>query len=326
MENYSHLSEKDRWEFYKLRQSGIGMTSIARQMNRHRSTLYRELKRNQQRGSRYLPGVAQKEAENKQHKPRQSKIDRHKTLQSYIKEKLKAGWSPEQIAGRLKRKKSKYSICHETIYRYIYRHQTKQWYHYLRYKNPRRYKHYARRKTNCIYGEKRLITQRSAQINSRYQWGHWEGDSVEFSNSKQSMITTLLERKSRFIIMIKNVTKRSEVVMNNMFNALQGLPSKLCRSVTCDQGGEFAAYKILENNQFCHVYYCHTHSPWEKGSNENTNGRLRRFLPRETNIHQVDQTLLDNIANLMNSTPRKCLGYKTPQEILQVQIHSLSLS
>jgi len=215
MWNYSHLSEKDRWEFYELYRSGVGMSEIARRLGKHRSTLYRELRRNRSQEG-YVPGLAHHLAHSRQSAQRRSKIARYRTLRAYIYHGLKQGWSPEQIAGRLKRKRSKYAVCHETIYRYIYQHPNKELYQYLRYKKRKRLKRFARKERYCRFGERYLITKRPDYIDRRERWGHWEGDTMEFCGSKTKLVTTLVERKSRMVFLIKNETKKSDVLMSQI--------------------------------------------------------------------------------------------------------------
>lgn len=321
MKKYTHLSEKDRWEFYKYYQSGMKMGEIAQCLGRHRATLYRELKRNQIQRE-YLPGTAHETARSRQTQQRKSVIDRYPTLKAYVYQHLKLGWSPEQIAGRLKRKKSKYAICHETIYRYIYTHPDKRLFQYLRYRKRKRYKRRYRIPRQCRFGDNRLITARPAYVEKRERWGHWEGDTIEFQGTKTVLVTTLVERRSRLLIMIKNETKRSESVMKKIKDRLSNLPIQLRQSITVDQGAEFGEHAIIEAGSKCRVYYCHTHSPWEKGSNENMNGRIRKYLPRETDIHQITQEDLDHVADIINATPRKILAFRMPKELFNLQLNS----
>lgn len=321
MKHYNHLLEQDRSVLQQLFQSGIGITEIARRLGRHRSTLYREIKRNKSRDG-YLSYNAERMCRKRLHNERVSKIARYLTLRTYVNTALKRGWSPEQICGRLKRKKSKYAICRETIYRYIYQHPEKKLYQYLRYKNPRRHKRSVRIQQQCRFGEKRLITGRPTHIKLRKHWGHWEGDSIEFCGNRNNTVTTLVERKSRLVFLIKNTDKKSETVMENIKAKMTKLPRKLCQTITFDQGMEFANPGLLERAIRCRIYYCHAHAPWEKGSNENTNGRLRRYLPHETDIDEFEQEHLDDIANMMNTTPRKCLAYRTPNELFSLKYKS----
>lgn len=168
MKHYTHLIMSERRRLYILRDMGLSIAEIARRLNRHRSSLYRELKRNTSTPE-YLPGLAQQKAMTRQQQQRPCKIQRSWALYDYIRFHLKQGWSPEQIAGRLKYR-GKATVCHETIYRFIYRRRSKALYHCLHYKRPVRRKHFTRQQRQCRYSERRLITQRPSDINSRQQF------------------------------------------------------------------------------------------------------------------------------------------------------------
>ena len=311
MNHYTHLSVTERHKLAAFLDMNLSKSEIARRLNRHRATIYREIKRNQPL-SCYNALTAQKHYTSG--KQRKCTIQKYPTLRDYVVTGLKKHqWSPEQIVGRLKRKKSKYIICHETIYRYIYKHNHKL-HLYLPYKKPKRFKPSARKK-QCRYGENRLITERPAYIDTRNQVGHWEGDSIEFKGNKNGAITTLVERKTKFLFLIKNETRKSEYVMNTIQKTFSAFKQKICKTITFDQGSEFACFSLLERALECSVYYCHPHSPWEKGGNENMNGRLRWLLPKNRNIDEITQEELDALANKMNRTPRKCLDYRTPKEV-----------
>lgn len=311
MNHYTHLTMQDRCQFNTLMQMNFSFSEIARRMNKHRSTLYRELERNKIKDI-YKPGLAHEKALTR--KDRKSSIQKHPTLRDYVHTHLKMGWSPEQISGRLTRKKSKYRICHETIYRYIYQHKP-ELHNYLPYKKPKRIKPCARKPQTCRFGEKRLITQRPESIGARKYFAHWEGDTIEFKGNKSSSVTTLVERKSRLLLLIKNERKISDRVMEKIHEKFSSFSEQICKSVTFDQGVEFASFHLLESPLNCRVYYCHAHAPWEKGSNENMNGRLRWILPKNRNIEEITQEELDRIASRMNNIPRKCLDYRTPKEL-----------
>ena len=271
----------------------------------------------------YLPGMAHEKAQRRAKNHRLSKLQKNAALYDYVIRHLKEGWSPEQIAGRMKIENRKYYACHETIYQYIYRMGNKRLYQYLAYKKPKRRKHFARKPNRCRYGTIRLITERPEKIALRTSYGHWEGDTIEFYDSKKQSITTLLERKSRLLNLIKNNNKKSKEVMCSIKNKFAYKNKKNCKTITFDQGSEFADYPQLEKHLDCKIYYCEPRSPWQKGSNENMNGRLRRYLPRHLSIHQITQRHLDRLANKMNNVPRKCLGYKKPRELfLQLKRNS----
>ena len=314
MGDYTHLSMSDRRRLHIFLEMGLTMTEIAKRLSRHRSTLYRELDRNQEEEI-YLPGIAQEKTEERAKQKRASKLETDGVIRDYVIRSLQKGWSPEQISGRMKHQKLTFYACHETIYQFIYKSKEKKLYHYLAYKKPKRRRHYARKKQLCRYGKIRLITQRPEEIATRKRFGHWEGDTIEFKGTKEKVVTTLVERKTRMVYLIKNNSKHSQGVMEKIKKKFESLPEKMCKTITFDQGSEFAAYRDIEQRYGRTVYYCETHSPWQKGSNENMNGRLRRYLPRETDIAKITQEELDQLAAQMNRCPRKCLGYKTPQEL-----------
>jgi IS30 family transposase len=230
-------------------------------------------------------------------------------------QRLREGWSPEQIAGRLKRKKSKYALCHETIYQFIYRKKNRKLYMLLPRKKSRRRHQLSRKPRICRFGDKRIISQRSEAIDKRFHYGHWEGDRIEFAGKRSAAITTLVERKTRVVLLINNVTKKSGVVMSDIINKFNCMSRDVSKTFTFDQGSEFSAFNILENNLACNVFYCHKNSPWEKGSNENMNGRVRRYLPFNLSIDQISQEMLDVLSHKLNNTPRKCLDCRTPKEL-----------
>ena len=319
MNNYTHLSLEERATILSLSQQGYSKTEIAKQLGRHRSTLDRELKRNKDRQSDfYHPVKAQQKADQRRCQQRKGKIERYSTLRQYVRDRLKEGWSPEQISGRLRRKKSKYLICHETIYQFIYRHPESELYRYLTRKKPKRCRKFSRKPRLCKFGDKRIITERD-KLDGRWTYGHWEGDRIEFEREKSAAITTLVEQKTKLVVLIKNNNKKSEHVMSAIVDKLAVGPANMCRTITFDQGVEFANYALVERSLGCKIFYCHRHSPWEKGMNENMNGRIRKFLPSSTDIHQLDQKMLDELSKRLNNTPRKCLGYKTPKEVFLIR-------
>ena len=314
MGKYTHLSITDRRRLHIYLEMKLSIADIAHKLSKHRSTIYRELSRNQEEDT-YSHGIAQEKTEESAQQKRPTKLERDGVIRDYVIKSLKKGWSPEQISGRMKHKKLSFYACHETIYQFIYKSKTKDLYHYLAYRKPKRRRHFARIKQPCRYGKIRLITQRPQDITTRKRFGHWEGDTIEFKGTKEKVVTTLVERKSRMVYLIKNNGKHSHGVIGKIKKKFESLPEKMFKTITFDQGSEFAAYRDLEHQHQHKVYYCETHSPWQKGSNENMNGRLRRYLPRETDIATITQEDLDQLAAKMNRCPRKCLGYKTPQEL-----------
>lgn len=314
MRNYTHLSLAERRRLYAFLSMDVSKMEIAKKLNRHRSVIYREIKRNSEEG-RYLPVIADRKAIVRKKYNRTSKLESHHELAAYVKKGLEQRWSPEQIAGRMKYEQQPFSVCHESIYRYIYKRKDKGLFYCLRYKKPQREWRFGRKKQPCQFLGAHLISERPLAVNLREQIGHWEGDCIEFHASRKTNITTLVERKTRLVCLIKNEDKKSAFVMENIKRQLEKFPRRLRFSITFDQGSEFANFHAFKREIHCSVYYCEKRSPWQKGSNENMNGRLRYFLPRSTDLTSVTQEQLDLLARKMNHWPRKCLGFQTPKEV-----------
>jgi len=311
---YTHLRASERRRIHIFLERGLSASEVGKRLNRDRSTIYRELKRNKDQEG-YWPSSAEHKAKARRKRERSCRLQENAALYDYVVRRLKDGWSPEQIAGRMKLDGKPYYVCHETIYRYIYKQRNKKLYQYLRYRRSNRRYKLGRKEQRSRFSEARLITMRPEEINSRSTFGHWEGDSIAFSNTRKKAVTTLVERKSRVVILIKNDCRTSQAVMGQINGSLRLLPRKARQSTTFDQGAEFAHYRQLETQSNCNVFYCEAHSPWQKGSNENMNGRLRQYLPRSTDIDLIEQDQLNELAKKMNNSPRKCLGFMTPKEL-----------
>lgn len=320
MGQYTQLSVTDRRRLFVFLEMRLSIGEIAYKLSRHRSTIYRELNRNKESGL-YLPIVAQQKALERSKNGRPNKLKDNGVLRDYVTRcLLEKGWSPEQISGRMKHQNLSFYVCPETIYRYVYQSNDKSLYQALTLKKSRRQKHFRRKHRVCRYGNSYVITKRPEEINTRTRFGHWEGDTIEFKGTKSEVVTTLVERKTRMVFLIKNNSKHSKGVMEKITMKFEGLPKKMLKTITFDQGSEFANHQYLEEHMKCEVYYCEAHSPWQKGGNENMNGRLRKYLPKNAKINLITQEELDLIAAKMNRCPRKCIGYKTPNELF-IQQH-----
>ncbi len=316
MKSYKHFSEKERGKLYAMVKSKLSVAKMAKFLNRDRSSIYRELKRNNLENG-YLPGSAHLKAQSRRKQNRQ-KITPGSPLYNYILSKLKKGWSPEQIAGRLRVSKKPYYVCHETIYQYIYKNGPEnKWYQYLLRSKLHRGKRRGRKLSSRKYINIRLIDERPKDIEKRSNIGHWEGDTIAFAGSSYINVTTLVERKTRYVVLKRNENRKSEHVMQSIAKEIKSFPKKHWKTLTLDQGSEFGYFHLLENNTHCQPYYCHARSPWERGTNENTNGRLRRYLPRSFNLNNLTQEMLKNLEKNMNNIPRKCLGFITPSEAMR---------
>jgi IS30 family transposase len=315
MNDYTHLSMKERCLLTTYLSMKVSISIIAKKMCRHRSTLYLELSRNTSHGH-YLPGLADARAKER-HPKSANKLEEHEELNLFVLEGLKKGWSPEQISGRMKMEQNIFYACPESIYRYIYRNKMLGLYKYLFSRKSKRRARFTRN-----FRQKRLqiiernICHRAEEVNKRNQIGHWAGDTIRFQHSQKTCVTTLVERKSRYVCLRKNEDKKSKTVIGHIYQAINSVPKKMWSSLTFDQGIEFMDFRTIERQTKCKIFFCDPHSPWQRGSNENMNGRLRRYLPKNFNIDIIDQDYLNKIAHLANHTPRKCLSYCTPNEVV----------
>jgi IS30 family transposase len=314
MNDYTQLTLRERRQIYAYLEMNFTVAKIAEKLNRHKATIYREIARNKEMG-KYYPGIAQQKAKKRKTQERLCKIDCNIGLRNHVIDRLQDGWSPEQISGRMRHVGNSFYVCSETIYRYVYRAKNKDLYYYLPYKKPHREIRFSRKKRICRYGDLRLITQRPQEVETRETFGHWEGDSIVFSSNRKQSVATVIERKTRYVKLFKNWKIDAKTVMGNMGNYFVQLSKKAFSSITFDQGSEFAEPRQLELITGCKVFYCEIRSPWQKGSNENMNGRIRRFLPRNANIDLVTQEQLNFLTSILNDTPRKCLGFQTPKEL-----------
>lgn len=319
MKRYQQLSSLERFSLCLLYKRGDSMAKIAETLNRHRSTIYRELQRNQHPQGYYCPKTAGRFTQQRRQRPSPKQSNRK--LQKFVERSLNKGWSPEIIAGRMKYLDKAFRTCTETLYRLIYSApgQNRGWPGLLSLARPRRTP--IRSKKRIRYLNFRHISERPQAATERLEFGHWEGDSVHFTESKnQRHVTTLVERKSRYALGILQPSTRSNVVMTRIKNQFHDQPVPACKSLTLDQGTEFSYFQILERppkhgRRRIKTYYCSPKSPWQKGGVENFNLRLRKFLPRAFKIQQLTAAQLNKIIRTMNRTPRKCLGFKTPQEV-----------
>jgi IS30 family transposase len=319
---YRQLRLDEREAIFRMKDARLPVSRIAERLGRHPSTIYRELRRNfffdedsYFRG--YFPSVAHKLASDRRVPGR--KLARNPELASYVIDGLHRCWSPEQIAGRLRFAcQNDLGVSHETIYQYVYGVEGRR-------RRPRR----GRKPRGLQIPLANGIDQRPADIAERETFGHWEGDLVQFRKVYgKANLTSLVERKSRYAVLWRNPSRSSAGVMAGIDRQLAPLPPVLRRTVTFDRGTEFAAYPTLHRKLGINSYFCEPRAPWQKGGVENFNGRLRRFLPSDTDIAALDEAAIEAISNRINRTPRKCLGYRTPEEVLmdQIAMHTASSS
>ena len=310
--NYDQLDIDERYEIYRLHQANTSLQAIGRLMGRSPSTVSRELRRNALPRGEYNPGSADRIALSRCR--RLSRIERLNPLRTQVGDGLAMGWAPEQIASRLRLEGSEHSVSVETIYRFIYhpRVRSEKLYRFLPRAKASRGRRYFKRRREPIEG-RRSISERPQSVALREEFGHWEGDLMQFRTQRGNLLT-VCERKSRFILTFPLQTKTADETGEAVIKLLRNLPRAARKSITYDNGGEFARHADMEAALNMPVYFCDPHSPWQRGSIENANGILRRDLPKKTDITNYTVRDISEITWAINSTPRKCLGFKTPAE------------
>lgn len=316
--NYSHLTVEERDQISVLKAEGQSLRSIARMLGRNHTTISRELIRNAPpvRKGRYLSHKAHARAVQKKSHAHQRGRLKSEEIRRYVELHLSQHWTPEQIAGRLPLELKGATISHEAIYQYIYteRHDlvlSLAKHHKKRQKRGHTHKHRKPHIPNRI-----SIENRPKFIEKRVQAGHWERDSL-VSRASKACLDVKIERKSRYTMIDQIERRTAEAVRIAIITRLKPLPKSLRRSLTYDNGTEHADHDIINKALGTRSYFCHPYSSWERGSNENMNGLIRRFLPKKTDLSKVSPALIKQIEFLLNNRPRKCLNFKTPSEVFR---------
>ncbi len=299
---------------------GQSLRSIAASLGRAPSTVSREVNRNGGR-RRYRASAADQCAWDRAHRPKTCKLVDNRALARMVASKLQLQWSPEQIAGWLTHthpNDENYQVSHETIYRSLFiqargalKKELLQ--HLRKTRAMRRSRHHTQktadhgRITNAV-----SIRERPASVEDRAVPGHWEGDLISGTNNSQ--IATLVERHTRYVMLVRVNSKDTETVINALIKHAHKLPRELYKSLTWDRGKEMADHKRFSLDTDIKVYFCDPQSPWQRGSNENTNGLLRQYFPKGMDLSNVHQNRLNAVARRLNERPRKTLKYRTPAE------------
>ncbi len=298
----------------------LSMSAIAVQLGRSPSTISREIKRN---GSydNYRATQADQAAWDRAHRPKLCKLAGNRALSRIVATKLQLNWSPEQIAGWLKNEypgEECHHVSHETIYRSLFVQARgvlkKELLQYLRSKRTiRRSRHSSLKKAGLgQIANMASIRERPASVEDRAVPGHWEGDLI--AGSKNSYIATLVERQTRYVMLAKVKNKDTESVVSALIKQSKKLPNELYKSLTWDRGKELADHQRFTIKTNIDVYFCDPSSPWQRGSNENTNGLLRQYFPKGTDLSVHSQAKLNAVARQLNERPRKTLEFETPAE------------
>lgn len=304
-----HLTFEERQFLYRLKKKGKSNTEIAELMGRDRSTVYRELARNSgQRG--YRPKQAQRLAEERRLASRRPHAMAAPEVHQYVQDRLEQRWSPDQIAGRVRRdfpRSPKRWLSRQTIYSWI-NDMRPEWRNLLR--RGGRPPEKRGKLTDCV-----RIKGRPEVINSRRRFGDWEGDTI-VGHGRHSALLTLVERKSGYARIGRVDSMKSDATMRVAKRRMKDLPACLRRSMTFDNGKEFAEHGQLARSIGLEVYFTDPYASWQKGTNENTNGLLRQFFPKGTDFTEVSHRAVTSVEHLLNERPRKRLNYRTPVEVL----------
>ena len=314
------LTLAEREEISRSVAAGQSIRSVATQLGRAPSTISREIKRNGGQEC-YRASQADQAAWDRANRPKTCKLAENRALAHIVADKLQSQWSPEQIAGWLKRtypSDENYQVSHETIYRSLFiqargvlKKELLQ--HLRRTRAMRRSRHYTQKTDN--HGkitEAVSISERPATVEDRAVPGHWEGDLL--CGTSNSQIATLVERHTRYVMLVKVARKDSETVINALIKNARKLPQELYKTLTWDRGSEMADHKRFTLATNIKVYFCDPQNPWQRGTNENTNGLLRQYLPKGTDLSTYSQAKLNVVARQLNTRPRKTLNYETPAE------------
>ncbi len=303
--------------------------SMARLLGRSPSTVSREVRRNGGR-DRYRAALADDQAWVRARRPKHCKLATSPRLRQAVAKKLRLNWSPEQIAGWLKRAhpgEEAYQVSHETIYRSLYVQARgvlkKELLRHLRSKRTMRRSRHATG-TGDDRGQIKdmiSISARPASVEDRAVPGHWEGDLL--SGPGNSYIVTLVERHSRYVMLAKVPNKETRTVVSALIRQARKLPTELYTSLTWDRGKELADHRRFSLATDIDVYFCDPRSPWQRGSNENTNGLLRQYFPKGTDLSVYSQAELNKVARQLNERPRKTLGFETPAERFNACVASI---
>ena len=317
--HYSHLTVTERERLAKMYYERRSLADMAKALGRNKSTISRELSRN---GPSvyycYTPCRAQAKSDERRSKAsRRPRIENEK-IRSYLREKLALGWSPEIIAGRLPLEHRGLRISHEAIYQYLYDRRTKDRKDLVlllrRAHRKRKLKGIGRKVRKTKIPNRIPIEARPKAVNSRRHYGHWEGDTME-SQKSPPVLNSLTERKSRLLMLTKLERKAARETNKAIVGRLAGLPPKLRRTITLDNGTENTLHEEITAQIGAKCYFARPYASWQRGTNEQTNGMVRWYLPRGTDFRNITEEQIAAVESRINNRPRKCLKYRTPLEV-----------
>lgn len=323
---YTRIEPREREEISRLLAIGWSYRQIASSLNRAPSTISRELQRLRYSRDTYRPIFAQQVALTKRRRPKRNKIANNPKLQEYVVRRiLKDSWSPQQVAGRLKieyPEDTTMNVSHETIYTYIFcfargelKKQLKSTLRQKKYSRGVRQTREQRRAAHANGGIQDLVSieERPKEVEDRIIPGHWEGDLI-LGRGNHTALGTLVERTTRTVILVQVDSKNAEHVALRFAKEMERIPAQMKLTLTYDRGTEMARHKLFSKHTNMKVYFADPQSPWQRGTNENTNGLIRQFFPKGTNFKTITQEEVKRVQDLLNGRPRKALDFATPYE------------
>lgn len=317
--SYVHLTLQERYVIHHLVLYGLSLREIGRRLHRSPSTISRELQRNGRIHSCYWHEPAHRWALERRQRPRHNKRQGTKRLIRYVTTRLQWAWSPALISGRLRRDcpaNSAMRFSPEGIYRWIYRDARAggTLYRHLVRCRPKRRKQRRYGSLRGLLPDRISIHERPKIVESRQRLGDWEGDTLEGAKGKGGLATHV-ERKSRYLIAARLADKKADTFTRGSLHAFKSVPHGVRHTLTVDNGKEFARFKEFEIKAGFTVYFADPYAAWQRGTNENTNGLLRRTFPKGTDFHRVTDKEVAQTVKKLNNRPRKCLNYRTPAEV-----------
>ena len=313
MKRYKHIQKEERLEISILLNKGYSQRSIAKVLKRSPGTISDEIKNNSVNG-KYNPIKAQHKAYVKRLKSKHQgmKVAQNTELRKFVDKGLENDWSPEQIAGRIREEEKDIDdVSLAGIYKYVYSPYGRNLEKYLRRKGKKG----KTRGISSSIKNRTFIEERPIEANERAEYGHWEGDLVVSGRDGKGVLLVLHERKSRYVIIEKILSRKTEVINKRIYERTGIL---VCfKSLTLDNDVSFSKHKELSSLLNSPIFFCHPYHSWEKGGVENTNGLIRQYIKKGTDISKYSNKYIERTEDKLNNRPRKCLGFKTPREVME---------
>ena len=318
------MSLKERDSITEMKSEGMSLRAIAKELRRSPSTISRELKRNGTSAYRvYLSHRAHERAVKRKKESGQRRRLKDEQTVTYVREKLAKDWSPELIAGKIGEEIRGASISYEAIYQYIYHPNTEGREELIgqlvRGHRKRKNKGIGRKERKTKIPNRIPIEERPISADNRSRYGHWEGDSL-VSRKSLAVLNSLVERKSRLLLLTRLQRKTAELTKDAVLQRLQCFPEKARRTLTLDNGSENAKHEAITKAMGMQCYFARPYASWQRGSNEQVNGMVRRYFPKGTDFSKITDEQVAWVESRINNRPRKCLGYKTPAEVAAVAL------